>query len=473
MYAAHSEFVHSIPKAAPHELILVGGASSASTIIIRLAEQVRQNGLPRGGLTIRCFDKNGFANGGIAYGHCSDHHILNSVRTEMSPWRVVDFHQYCQDNGLGSCREDFNRRKDYNGFIASSVDQALDFLAGSGVTFIHHPNHVFLDAERDGSYTLLDAQTNLPLLLGCKPDQLVLTVGYGPNHNFEQLKGEWGYIHSLYESGARAISFIPDGANITFIGRGPALYDFVNDLKGAGLSNVNLTVLSRSAYGPLSVRDVAIEANEVGSIPKFILEAGFETADDLRAKVSHAFKNAASPRRLALDILKNIGPALKSMDTDEARKFQSSQAMDTIRHAATPVPLQSHVTLSSFNPAFIQANIGENSITVQKDGFVIDAGGGRVVHADYIVNGTGHGRHNAPILENLKNNRLAFVNASLNILDIDDTGYRLSGSGIACIGPSTNAGCDGVETFDAPSKLLVEDLWKARAHGHNLMHLSA
>ena len=75
---------------------------------------------------------------------------------------------------------------------------------------------------------------------------------------------------------------------------------------------------------------------------------------------------------------------------------------------------------------------------------------------DAIVNGTGHGRHNSPILESLKNQGLASVNLHLDTLRTDATGYRLADSGITCIGPATHFGTDGLESF-APNVKAVAD----------------
>lgn len=448
------------PVAAKNELVLIGGASSASTILIRLAEEVRLRGLPQGGLAIRCFDRNGAGNGGIAYGGASEHHILNSVRTEMSPWRVDAFHDYCVERGLGSCRNDFNKRKDYAAFLKESVDEAVFFLRGAGVRFTHSPHDVSIEQCADGAFNLRDGADGRVLLSNVAARQIVLAVGYGPNNNFGHLRGEQGYIHSLYDAGARQIAHIKDGADIVFVGRGPALYDFANDLKGAGITNVRLTVIARSGSGPLGVRDVSIEAGETSRVPDFITSGSCGCVSDLRQAITAEFAAASSPRRAALDILRHVAPVLKTFDSAEVGEFQRSPTMDFLRHAATPVPLSSHVTLAAFNPVFVQAGIGGGDITVAQDGFTVDLGRDHVLHADYVVNGTGHGRHNAPVLEQLKKDGLARVSSVLGVLETDQSGYRLAGSGIACIGPAIHAGCDGVESFDVYAKALVGDLWE-------------
>lgn len=459
MYAAHEHYARPAPDAAPSDLILIGGASSASTVLIRLAEEVRTRGLPPGGLSIRCFDKNGLANGGIAYGGCSDHHILNSVRTEMSPWKVDAFHDFCVEKGLGSCRNEFNKRKDYAEFLKGAVDNAVSSLLQAGVQISVDHRNVSIEKAAGDRFNIRDIDGGHSLLSNCTARQIALAVGYGPNNNFQNLRGEKGYIHSLYGSGAQQIAHIKDGAQITFIGRGPALYDFTNDLKGAGITNVRLNVVSRSGNGALGVRDVSIEASETSSVPHFLTNGSCGCVEDLKKGMSQAYETASSPRRAALDVLRHYGPVVTSLDADEARDFYRSPIMDVLRHAATPVPLSSHVTLSSFNPVFVQAEVGGGDITVKKDGFDIDAGQGRIIHADYIVNGTGHGRHSSPIIEQLKDDGLARVSPVLGVLETDESGYRLAGSGIACIGPAIHAGCDGVESFDVYAKSFVEDLW--------------
>ncbi len=76
---------------------------------------------------------------------------------------------------------------------------------------------------------------------------------------------------------------------------------------------------------------------------------------------------------------------------------------------------------------------------------------------DMIINATGHGRHNSPILEGLKEQRLAQYNPITGALDTDKTSYKLNGSGLNVIGPATHIGTDGIESFYVYTKHFAEN----------------
>src|SRR5690606_18131694 len=125
------------------QLAIIGGGSTASTLLIRLAQEIERTG-GHHDLIIHCFDRGGLGKGGLAYGACSPHHILNSVCTEMSPWDEDAFFNYCVGQGLGECRNDFNKRSSYAGFIREELTKAEHTLARHGVRLLAHQADVSL-----------------------------------------------------------------------------------------------------------------------------------------------------------------------------------------------------------------------------------------------------------------------------------------------------------------------------------------
>ncbi len=464
--AAQSLSVPATQKIDPRDLILIGGGSTASTFILRLVQSLKENPRVLQGFTIHCFDRHGFPNGGIAYGECSKNHILNSVRSEMSPWDVDAFHDYCVENGKGTCRDSFNARRDYRDFVSLQVTDAVGYLKQRGIRFVQNPDDVKI-VKRQGSYAVAEINYGYTILHGCDARQIVVATGYGPNRNFET----WGdnlnadrYAHSLYGAGrdgifAERASGLKPNPHIVFIGGGPALYDCVNDLYGAGITSARLTVISGTGAGPLAVRDLSIEQGEKNILPQNMLSVrGCASAHDLSKAIGQDFSNAASKRRAALDILKNLAPVLKSLEEGEAQRFQSSSVIGHIRHAATPVPQESHARLAALSPNFVGARLCEGDLMVDSRGRItIRHGDIAVINVDLIINGTGHGRHNAPIFEAMKKEGSAKVSKALGVLETQDNGYSLAGSGIACIGPATHVGCDGVESFDVPAQACARD----------------
>ncbi len=465
MIATQSLCIPNAQKPNHRDIILIGGGSTASTFFIRLADEIRQNpDVPRN-FTIHCYDKSQFPSGGIAYGEASINHILNSVSSEMSPWNINAFHDFCIEKGHGICTNIFNARRDYRDFLQLEVKGAWDYLKSQGVRILNHAYEIKIEQSNDG-FDLYDANYGHRLLRGCHPNQLVLAVGYGPNTNFQSLQNRLGpdrYAHSLYGFGGDGIfakKSLKHNPHIVFIGCGPALYDCVNDLYGAGITSARLTIVSGFSHGPLPVRDVLIENGEVNIRPENLLSMGLGArSHDLVQAVSKDFERAASKRRVSLDILSHLTPILKSVDADEAAAFLKSSVLGRIRHAATPVPHQSHAKLCGLNPTFIPTHLCEEDVRIGSNGSLwIRRGNVVITNIDMIINGTGHGRHNAPILESMKRQGLARVDKNLGVLKTDITGYRLVGSNIACLGPATHAGCDGVESFDIPAKALAREL---------------
>ncbi len=467
MCAALINDVSAFPKATPDDLIIIGGGSTATTLLIRLNEAIKKaGGLPKP-IRLHCFDPKGFPNGGIAYGACSPHHILNSVRTEMSPWRSEAFHEYCLDKDLGTCKNTFNPRADYASFLRVETAAVIRELEGFGVTLHQHRSDVRISKSSAQGFDITEASTRKPLLVECRGAQIVIAAGYGPNNHFDTVRrdGSPHYLHSLYEGG-NVLDGHPitqkEAPHIVFIGNGPALYDFVNDLHGNHLTRARLTILSGASNRALSIRDLGIEENEKNIIPhKMLSLSRYAAAPELRRAILRDFHQAASPRRAALDILKNIKQVLGKMECNEALRFQQSNFIGWLKHTATPVPQSSHNKLIALRPDIIQCRVNEDALSVQRDHIRVTTAQ-KIIEADLVVNGTGHGRHNAPVLEQMKNDKLAFSYAGFDALETEPNGYQLAGSKIACIGPATHVGCDGVESFDIYAQNFAKDYVSGR-----------
>ncbi len=243
---------------------------------------------------------------------------------------------------------------------------------------------------------------------------------------------------------------------VAVIGSGPALYDFINQIEPNGQK---LFVFSNAGKG-LGVRDASIEGQEISIPPQGLLSLGYDsTYEEAIECLAQEFTSAAqgrSQRRIALDVSKNLRSVLMRLGTDVAHAFRNSSEFSPIKHYATPIPLESHERLKSFKPAFVKSCIKEKDVIPQKDGaFTINAGYEAYI-ADVVINATGHGRHNSPILESLKRQNLAQFNPITGALDTDRSGYKLSISGLNVIGPATHVGIDGIESFYVYTKHFAE-----------------
>lgn len=430
------------------DFAIIGGGSTGPMLLIYIAQKAREAGASLAGQKIHLIDPKGFCGGGIAYGQCADKHYLNSTRDEMSPWNPNAFHEWCVAKGEANKVLTFNRRADYTPFLQSEFEEAKRTLEALGAEIIEHETEAKPVIQQDKSYKIVGSDGQA-ILTGLSTDDFALTPGYGPNNNFEQLRpynGD-GYIHSPYD--LDAISQISTGAKVAFVGTGPALYDFANHFQ-AHANNTELLVFSRNGK-LLATRDVSREPNEISQSPDYL--QGFQPTDpeDLRNKINTDFAAARlsgerTDRRVALDLMRDLGGHLEKMDLDVVTQFRRSAYFSWIKGAATPIPPESARILESFNPQIKQGRLNGNVSRIVGGGFNIDLDD-QQIQADFIINGTGHGRHNSWIIKSLKEQGLTTVNPYLDVLNTDETGYRLTGSGIVVIGPATHFGIDGVESF--------------------------
>ena len=236
------------------------------------------------------------------------------------------------------------------------------------------------------------------------------------------------------------------GVRIAVAGSGPGLYDVTNSLQelpGA------LNVFSRSGHR-LSARDVSVELDEISIPPQALLALNEQsTLDDALKALDSEFNESAqgrSERRIALDINKSLREILLSLSVSVAKEFRCSEEFAAIKGKATPVPQESIDRADILGAQFHKARLNGN-IKPQDDGtFEIDVNG-QIFTADVVINVTGHGRHNAPIIESLKSQGLVSVDERTGALATDETGYRTDGSELAIIGAATHVGTDGIESF--------------------------
>ena len=446
------------------ELAIIGGGSVGPMLLVYLAQKALEEGTDFSGTRFNLINPKSFASGGIAYGDCHSAHKLNSTRDEMSPWDMNAFHEWCVEKGFGDNVQSFNARADYQKFLAEQTELAIDTLKAHGAAFKEHLAYANIFSSDDG-YNIVDEEGST-LLSDIAAEDIVLSVGYGPNQNFENLRqhdGD-GYIHSPYEhEQIRAIAANNPNPRIAFVGTGPALYDFTNAYDG-NPENAELTVFSREGH-LLDTRDVSVEPNEKSITPDYLVDENFvpQSLEELKEKIQADFDTAAlsgerSPRRVALDILRHLKPLLHRIDLELAKEFRCSALHSHIKHTATPVPIDSQQRLQSFDPVTIKGRLNGNVERQQDGSFKIHLDGQEPVIVDYIINGTGQGRHNHVIFENLKRQNLAFVDERFDTLATDDSGYKLIGSGINCLGAATHFGCDGIESFAVNAEKLAIEL---------------
>lgn len=447
-----------------NNIAIIGGGSTGPMLLIYMAQAALNNRSNFSGTTFHLVDPNGFGNGGIAYGECSDKHKLNSTRNEMSPWLLDEFDQWCIEKGLGNNHLNFENRATYGEFIAEKLQWAKDFLKESGAHFENHRVKAEQINPNGENFDIKDDQGNI-IVSDIPAENINLTLGYGKNDNFENL---WqytgnGYIHSPYDhDNISKISTSKPNPRIAFIGTGPALYDFVNDYDGDP-ETTTLYAFSREGEF-LDTRDVTVEKDEQSITPDFIANEDFipTNLNELKQAILQDFDQATgsrSHRRVALDIMKNIKPLLNRMSFDLAVEFRKSTLHSYIKGKATPVPLESQQRLESFNPTAVKGRLNGNIERLDDGTFKINVDGQDPIIVDYIVNGSGHCRLNQLLIQNLVAQGLSEIDERFDTLKTSDNdNYKLSNSGINCFGPATHFGIDGVESFAQYIKPYIDNV---------------
>ena len=394
---------------------IIGGGATGPMLLAYMAKEAVVQGVRLDGEVFHLIDPNGFGNGGIAYGKSHRKHKLNSISTEMDPINPDRFGQAMTEQNVISLPDTFHDRSQFQPYIEQEfVQKSIETLRTRGATIVEHKTTGFVRDNKDGTFAILtqdpltnpDAPLVDPRLTGLTKDDLALTVGYGPNTNFPELRGKAGYIHSPYD---RALSLIErepllqrEGITIAVAGAGPALYDIVNELEPSAANK--LLVFSREGRR-LTTRDASIEAFETSFPPRELLQLDhMSTLQQAIAALNAEFqeyRQGRSDRRVALDVNKYKKEILLSLAPDVAIAFRQSSELRSINGTATPVPQASQDRLDEFNPRFIAQRLNGN-VSPSDSSVIIAQDDGTTHEVDVFINATGHGRHNAAVIESLK-----------------------------------------------------------------------
>ena len=443
-----------------NDFAVIGGGGTGTMFLIYLAQKVQEGNISLQGQRFHLIDPKGFGSGGIAYGDCSDKELLNSVRTEMSPWNKMEFHDWCVTNGFDDLINEFNRRADYGRFLHEKYDQSIDILESAGASFQEHTCKASISRNDDGSYAIADQDTEETLLPNIPHDNITLTSGYGgPNEAFLYLTGNTGYVHNLYDEATLQSALAGHKKpKVAFIGANAALNDFA--VKHPELAG-RIELTSYSANGePLGVRDTNLEENEVSQQPDF-LHTVFNNAADLAFAINKELENDANPlrsrRRRALDITHSLDTVLNNQSVEIAHAFRSSSLFTKVKRDATPVPLESDEQLTDFSAQFISQRLNGNIEQKLEGGFRITNSTDSSHDVDVIINGTGH-KAVPHVIQDMMDQGLVQYNFKTGTIQTTEDGTRLAGCEIPYAGPSTNAGTHGMESHAPIVEKIVDQL---------------
>lgn len=464
-------------------IAIIGGGAVGPLLLAYISKEAQKQSALLKGITFHLIDPKGFGSGGIAYGECQPNHALNSVCAEMAPYQESAFKNYLEDIGHEVEDDKFYSRSLYKEFIKTDlVQKPISTLKDHGAKFIEHKAYASIKKGKNG-FKILDQNNNLisPELDGLKSDEVILTVGYGPNSKFLAFKDHPGFIQNIYDKNQKTLlereaRLNDKSSKVAVIGSGPGLYDIVNELPH---NYARFLVISSAGKG-LDVRDVSLEKEEQSIPPHNLLSLGKHSSlQDALSALQKEFSLAAqgrSKRRIALDIQKHVKSILLSLNSKVALQFKHSAEFLPIKHLATPIPMTSKEKLDKQSPTFIKGRLKVHQIQSNADGSFDININDQVHKVDVIINATGHGRHNSPILELLKRDGLVRVSPATNSLETDGSGYRTIPSNLPVIGAATHVGCDGMESFavyaEHCAKSLIEEIKKSNAidYSNDLEH---
>lgn len=446
--------------------VFIGGGSVGPVLLIYLAKFIQQKNIKLKGYTFHLIDPHGFCNGGIAYGKCHEAQILNTLPNEMSPWEKDGFYKYVCSLGRDANARTFHSRRDYKAYLETEFNNAKQILTNQGVTIVEHKKMVTITKGEHNTFTIVDEHTSVfdPVLTNLSAEQIIVSVGYGPNKKFQKLWNQPHYIHSIYpDTKLQTITANKKTPiKIAAFGSAAGLYDLLYALPH-NPEDVHVSVFS-SASKEMEIRDVDNE-HTLKDLRLEKLQAISATASvaDITNAITYEFAYAreiqAGPDTwTAFRIMKILSNILVKVDESVAKDFRKSETFKYVKRMGNPTSKRSAQVLKRYQPKFIASSIREEHIEKNDDHTYTIITDEKKHSVDYIVNLTGHGRHTSMILEDLKKKELAHVNPKLDILATDDTGYRLKGSGIACIGPATHFGTDGIESFATYAEKLAHEL---------------
>ncbi len=458
-------------KNTSRNIAIVGGGATGSVLMIYISKFAKEKRVNLEDVTFHLIDKKEFGYGGIAFGECSDEHILNTLRNEMSPWQPDRFHQYMCEAGKSNDILSIDKRQDFQVFLKSELDKSLKEINILGGKIKKHIEKISLlkSEGTKNTYALLSdsGEALHPDLEDLNAKDIVLTVGYGPNNNFKELHqfiGD-GYIHHLYPLHhlENEPSIKKEKIKVAIFGSSAALYDFVI-ASGLKPKTTEFYIFGATADKQLEIRDIfnehLLKGVDLEKLYKFntqttILEIQSEM--DIVFKVSR--ENEVGPDTwVAFNIVNNSAKILKNLSLEVATEFRKSDFFQKLKRLGGPTSHVASKLLDSYKYECIPQNVFARDIKRNKDKTFMIFSDGKEYMVDCIVNATGHGRHNSSLISDLKEKQLVKINQHLDVLETDESGYRLVGSGLACIGPATHFGTDGVQTFAKYSEKLAREI---------------
>lgn len=452
-------------KSVHRDFVFIGGGSVGPVLIIYLAQLAEAQKLDLSGVVFHLVDPKGYGNGGIAYGKNAPGHILNTLRSEMSPWERNKFHDYLLSLGRADDPLQFNLRSDYGAFLQRELQDAKAQLRAHGVQIVEHNQVAYVRRVADTTFKIVGKGGFImaPSLGALPASNIVLTVGYGPNDNFQALRAysACGFVDTIYpirELQATLLS-MHTPVRVAALGSAAALYDFAVACP-LSAQDMQLFVFSSASAG-LEVREVENEhllkdlrLHHLKCLPATASASEIEQAID--AEFREAQQMEAGPDTwIAFRIMGVIGPVLEKVDPQVAIEFRKSTMFKRIKRLGGSTTRYSRAKLEEYAPAFIPVSLAPKDITFTPAGACRITASGHTYEVDVVVNVSGHGRHNTSILEDMKTQGLAEVHPGTDVLSTDESGLYLKRSGIACIGPATHFGTDGIETFARPASVLA------------------
>lgn len=454
-------------KMAERNITIIGGGSTGPILLIYIAKFAKEYKIDLTGLNLHLIDPNGFGNGGIAFGMSSDGLILNTLSIEMSPWDKEKFPEYVKKLTRKDEPYKFHPRYIYRDFLKNELKETLRELIGLNAKITYYKDKALIRRLDNGKFSITDESGKVlnKKLASISAENIVITVGYGPRNNFEKYRNNNQFIDSLYPNKRlKRVEKKHPKTRIGVIGAAAALYDFLIDLP-LNPHDVDLTVFSGSGKEPLLVRDVEnehlLKDLRLAYIKSINSRSSIRDINEaIKREYEEARLNNAGPSTwVAFRIMRVIGNALDKVNYKVARGFLNSYEFKNLKRTGGPTSQVSHDLLVKYNPTFIARKVTTDEISFNKKlkYFEVEVTG-KLMNFDYVVNASGHGRHTSPILEDLKRQGLASVNKKLGVLKVDKSGYRLKESRIACIGPATHFGVDGIESFAFYSEKLAKEI---------------
>jgi uncharacterized NAD(P)/FAD-binding protein YdhS len=230
-----------------YDIIIIGGGFSGGSVIYQLAQQTKNK------LNIVCFEPRQTLGLGIAYGDCSERHILNVRAKGMSINEGLpnDYTQWLESLGYADAAESFTERKLFGQYVK---DRVYEQINSNKINLEHKRSRITsLSCEQDGLFSLRSEFGERYL------SKIVILANGVVLANSTKTSSKMRALHSPWVSSA--FEGVGNFKSLAIVGTGLTALDVILECEARGFGGTYL-MISRHGKFPLPHLPKSISATK-------------------------------------------------------------------------------------------------------------------------------------------------------------------------------------------------------------------